>query len=93
MSNPHSEPDFRNLALVIMIVMPLVLLYIQSLAAPQPTEISYSEFTAAIDRGEIRSVTIQGQTIAAERPGGGTITAYVPPGADLVPRCSARTLN
>lgn len=36
MKEPSPATDFRNLALVIMIVMPLVLLYIQSLAAPHP---------------------------------------------------------
>jgi cell division protease FtsH len=57
MRNSNPAPDFGNLAAVIVVMSLLSLFYFQSAAAPQPSEMSYSAFTTAVDEGEIRSVT------------------------------------
>ena len=51
---------------------------------PQPDQLPYSAFITAVDQGEIRSATIQGQEVIAERSAGGTVTTYVPQGAGLI---------
>ena len=70
--------------MVAAIIALLSVFYFQNTAAPQPNQLPYSAFVTAVDQGEIRSVTVQGQHVVAERSSGGTITTYVPQGADLV---------
>ena len=84
MNNPNTAPNFRNLAIVAAVMALLSLFYFQNTSAPGPDQLPYSAFVTAVDRGEIRSVTIQGQEVVAERSTGGRITTYVPRGADLI---------
>ena len=86
MRAPNPAPDLRDLALVVMIMTSLVLLYIRIVTAPPHKEIPYSAFTAAIERGEVRSVTIHGQKMTIEQSAGGTAITYVPQDADLLTR-------
>src|SRR5829696_7054624 len=84
MNNPNGAPNFRNFAIAAAIMSLLSLFYFQSTSAPQLEQLPYSAFTTAVDQGEIRSVTIQGQEVIAERSTGARITTYVPQGAGLI---------
>src|SRR5215217_8939583 len=84
MNNPNAAPNFRNFAIAAALMSLLSLFYFQSTSAPQSEQLPYSAFIAAVDQGEIRSVTIQGQEVTAERSTGSRVTTYVPQGADLI---------
>jgi cell division protease FtsH len=84
MNNPNAAPNFRNFAIAAAIMSVLSLFYFQSTSAPQLEQLPYSAFMTAVDQGEIRSVTIQGQEVIAERSTGGRVTTYVPQGAVLI---------
>jgi cell division protease FtsH len=84
MNNPNAAPNFRNFAIAAAIMSVLSLFYFQSTSAPQLEQLPYSAFMTAVDQGEIRSVTIQGQEVIAERSTGGRVTTYVPQGAGLI---------
>ncbi|MXQ13197.1 ATP-dependent metallopeptidase FtsH/Yme1/Tma family protein, partial [Microvirga makkahensis] len=84
MSNPNPASNFRNIAAAAAVAAMLALFYFQSAAPPQADQLPYSAFVSEVERGEIRSVTIQGQEVVAERSTGGRVTTYVPQGADLV---------
>ena len=84
MNNPNTAPNFRNLAIVAAVMTLLSLFYFQSTARPQPDQLPYSAFITAVEQGEIRSATIQGQEVIAERSAGGVVTTYVPQGAGLI---------
>ncbi|MBJ6127475.1 ATP-dependent metallopeptidase FtsH/Yme1/Tma family protein, partial [Microvirga splendida] len=84
MNNPNTAPNFRNLAIVAAVMALLSLFYFQNTSAPGREQLPYSAFVTAVDQGEIRSVTIQGQEVVAERSTGERVTTYVPRGADLI---------
>src|SRR5918995_5517137 len=84
MNNPNTAPNFRNLAIVAAVMTLLSLFYFQGASAPQSEQVPYSAFITAVDQGEIRSVTIQGQEVIAERSTGARVTTYVPQGAGLI---------
>jgi cell division protease FtsH len=84
MNNPNTAPNFRNMAIVAAVMTLLSMFYFQSKAGPQPDQLPYSAFVTAVEQGEIRSATIQGQNVVAERSAGGTVTTYVPQGAGLI---------
>ncbi|MBM6581699.1 ATP-dependent zinc metalloprotease FtsH [Microvirga sp. BT689] len=84
MDNPNTAPNFRNFAIAAAVVSLLSMFYFQNTVRPQPDPLPYSAFIAAVDQGEIRSATIQGQEVIAERSAGGTVTTYVPQGAGLI---------
>jgi cell division protease FtsH len=84
MNNPNAAPNFRNLAIVAAVMTLLSLFYFQNTSTPHSEQLPYSAFVAAVDQGEIRSATIQGQEVVAERAIGGRVTTYVPQGADLI---------
>jgi cell division protease FtsH len=50
--------------------------------APRSQAVPYSEFIGAVERGEIRSVKMQGQDIEAVRSDGSKATTYAPESAD-----------
>ncbi|MBO1909731.1 ATP-dependent metallopeptidase FtsH/Yme1/Tma family protein, partial [Microvirga sp. 3-52] len=84
MNNPNTAPNFRNLAIVAMVMTLLSLFYFQGPSAPQSEQLPYSAFLTAVEQGEIRSVTIQGQEVIAERSTGARVTTYIPQGAGLI---------
>ncbi|KLK94616.1 hypothetical protein AA309_02690, partial [Microvirga vignae] len=84
MNNPNAAPNFRNFAIVAAVMTLLSLFYFQNTSAPQSDQLPYSAFVTAVDQGEIRSVTIQGQHVVAERSADGKVETYVPQGADLI---------
>ncbi|WP_174800023.1 ATP-dependent metallopeptidase FtsH/Yme1/Tma family protein, partial [Microvirga aerophila] len=84
MNNPNTAPNLRNMVIVAAIMTLLTMLYFQGQSAPQSEQLPYSAFIAAVDQGEIRSVTIQGQEVIAERSAGGRVATYVPQGAGFI---------
>ena len=64
----------------------LLYFYIQGAGGSQIDQLPYSSFMTTVDQGEIRSVTIEGQNVVAERTAGGKVATYVPRGADLIAR-------
>ncbi len=84
MNNPNASPSFRNIAIAAAVVSLLAMFYFQSVPARQADQLPYSAFVTAVEQGEIRSATIQGQEVTAERSAGGTVTTYVPQGAGLI---------
>ena len=84
MNNPNAAPNFRNFAIAAAVMSLLSMFYFQNTARPQPDQLPYSAFITAVEQGEIRSATIQGQEVIAERSAGGTVTTYVPQGAGLI---------
>ena len=84
MNNPNAAPNFRNFAIAAAVMSLLSMFYFQNTAGPQPDQLPYSAFITAVEQGEIRSATIQGQEVIAERSAGGIVTTYVPQGAGLI---------
>ena len=84
MNNPNTASNFRAFAIAAAVMIMLSMFYFQNTAAPQAEQLPYSAFVTAVDQGEIRSVTIQGQEVVAERSTGARVTTYVPQGADLI---------
>jgi cell division protease FtsH len=84
MNNPNAAPNFRNFAIAAVVMSLLSMFYFQSTARPQPDQLPYSAFVTAVEQGEIRSATIQGQEVIAERSTGARVTTYVPQGAGLI---------
>src|SRR5919112_4930509 len=84
MNNPNAAPNFRNFAIAAAIMSVLSVFYVQSTSAPPSEQLPYSGFITAVDQGEIRSATIQGQEVIAERSAGARVTTYVPQGAGLI---------
>src|SRR5918998_3723343 len=84
MHNPNTAPNFRNMAIVAAVMTLLSVFYFQGASAPQSEQLPYSAFITAVDQGEIRSVTIQGQEVVAERSTGARVTTYIPQGAGLI---------
>ncbi|MBD2750340.1 ATP-dependent zinc metalloprotease FtsH [Microvirga sp. BT688] len=84
MNNPNTAPNFRNLAIVAAVMFLLSMFYFQSTTGPQLDQLPYSAFITAVEQGEIRSATIQGQEVIAERSTGGRVSTYVPQGAGLI---------
>ena len=84
MNNPNAAANFRNFAIAAAVMSLLSMFYFQNTAGPQPDQLPYSAFITAVEQGEIRSATIQGQEVIAERSAGGVVTTYVPQGAGLI---------
>src|SRR4051812_12241970 len=84
MDSPDSSRRFRQLALMAVVTAVLSLVYFQSTSSPKTEELAYSTFVTAVDQGGIRSVTIEGQNVVAQRTSGGTVATYAPQGADLM---------
>ncbi|MBL0408218.1 ATP-dependent metallopeptidase FtsH/Yme1/Tma family protein, partial [Microvirga aerilata] len=84
MNNPNAAPHFRNFAIAAAVMALLSMFYFQNTVGPQADQLPYSAFITAVEQGEIRSATIQGQEVIAERSAGGTVTTYVPQGAGLI---------
>ncbi|ANY82972.1 cell division protein FtsH (plasmid) [Microvirga ossetica] len=84
MNNPNAAANFRNFAIAAAVMSLLSMFYFQNTTRPQPDQLPYSAFITAVEQGEIRSATIQGQEVIAERSAGGVVTTYVPQGAGLI---------
>jgi cell division protease FtsH len=71
----------------------LLYFYIQGAGGSQIDQLPYSSFMTTVDQGEIRSVTIEGQNVVAERTAGGKVATYVPRGADLIARLQQQNVE
>jgi cell division protease FtsH len=65
-----------GLALLVAMMMP---------GESRADQVPYSDFVAAVQRGEVRSVRIQEQVIEGQRQDFSPISTYAPEGADLIP--------
>jgi cell division protease FtsH len=65
-----------GLALLVAMMMP---------GESRAEQVPYSDFVAAVQRGEVRSVRIQEQVIEGQRQDFSPISTYAPEGADLIP--------
>ena len=72
----------KNLALwiiIILLVMLLFNLFQNSNRGSAQQQINYSDFLTDVANKQVRSVTIQGNTITGVREGGSTFTTNAPP--------------
>src|ERR1043166_2609010 len=75
----------KNLALWLVLVLIFLFLFnIFSTQHSREPEIIFSEFTAAVDRGEIQEVTIQGHNIQGKYRNGERFRTFAPNDPDLV---------
>ncbi len=79
------NPFYRNIAFWLVISLVMVLLF-NLFSRPQikPQTISFSQFIAAVERGEIASVTIHGNKVSGRYLNGGEFKLFVPEYPDLV---------
>lgn len=79
------NPFYRNIAFWLVISLVMVLLF-NLFSRPQikPQTINFSQFIAAVERGEIASVTIHGNKVSGRYLNGGEFKLFVPEYPDLV---------
>ncbi|MFP6663953.1 MAG: ATP-dependent metallopeptidase FtsH/Yme1/Tma family protein, partial [Deltaproteobacteria bacterium] len=84
----------RNLLLWLVLGLLFMLLFqiFSKQQEPEP-ERDYSEFSAALDRGEIREVLIQGRHISGQYTDGDSFTTYDPGDTDLVTRLREKSVT
>jgi len=79
------NPFYKNLALWIVISLVMIALFnlFNKPQAPKET-LSYTDFLALVEKGEVQSVTLQGQDIQGVMVGGKKFKSFAPADADLV---------
>ena len=86
----------RNFAFWLIILILLLALF-SAFKGPEGgdgrQDISYSEFLAGIDAGNITSVTIQENNIAGQMANGQTFQTYAPNDATLIDKLNAKGVN
>ncbi|MEE9289838.1 MAG: ATP-dependent zinc metalloprotease FtsH [Alphaproteobacteria bacterium] len=83
----------RNLALWVIIGLLLIAvfnLFQPSGGGPSSTDLAFSEFIAAVDRGEVNEVTIKGKSIEGTFEGGAPFKSYAPDDPTLVGRLTTK---
>ncbi|TDI63449.1 MAG: ATP-dependent metallopeptidase FtsH/Yme1/Tma family protein [Alphaproteobacteria bacterium] len=83
----------RNLALWVIIGLLLIAvfnLFQAPSGGPRSTELAFSEFIAAVDRGEVNDVTIRGKSIEGTFEGGAPFKSYAPDDPTLVERLTKK---
>ena len=79
------NPFYRNIAFWLVISLVMVLLFNLFKRPPtKPEAINFSQFIAAVDRGEIGSVTIQGNKLSGRYLDGREFKLFIPEYPDLV---------
>ena len=79
--------NFRNFAvwvIIAMLLFALFNLFQQPGQRAAAKDISYTEFLSKVDAGEVRSVTISGETISGSYNTGGGFQTYTPQDPNLV---------
>ena len=61
---------FKNAVLWLVILGVLILIFSNISSGDKPTAMNYSEFVAAVDAGQIKQVTIDGERISGEKTNG-----------------------
>ncbi len=82
---PFLNPFYRNIAFWLVISLLMVLLFNLFKRPPiKPEAINFSQFIAAVERGEIGSVTIQGNKLSGRYLDGREFKLFMPEYPDLV---------
>ncbi len=87
------NPNFRNFAVWVIILLVLVGLFSMFQNAGTPTvsrDLAYTQFISDLDQGRVRSVVISGQQIVANYDNGSTYQTFAPEGSDVVRRLEDR---
>lgn len=79
------NPFYKNLALWIVISLVMIALF-NLFNKPQSAKdtLSYTDFLALVEKGEVQSVTLQGQDIQGLMVGGKRFKSFAPADAELV---------
>jgi len=84
----------RNVALWLVLGLMFLLLFnLSNKKQPKPPEIPYSEFVAAIDKGEVTEVTIQGQNVRGKFQNNEHFKTFAPDDPSLVQRLEAKAVK
>jgi cell division protease FtsH len=76
---------YKNLSLWLVIGLTMILLFnLFNKPQPQTVEMSYSDFLTSVESGAVSRVTIQGNEIAGEGPGGKEFKVISPADPDLI---------
>ena len=79
------NPFYKNLALWLVISLMMILLFnLFNQSRIQDSEISYTEFMARVDKGNVAGVVIQGQEISGTQEDGARFRTFAPDDADLI---------
>ena len=91
------NPNFQKLAIwvaVFVLLAALFNLFNSPQQNPRGTEISYSDFLAAVDAGSVSEVTLAGNRIhGTMREGAQPFTSYAPSDPQLVERLTAKDVK
>ena len=69
---------FKNAVLWLIILGVLILIFSNINGSDKPTSMNYSEFVAAVDAGQIKKVTIDGERISGEKANGSPFESIRP---------------
>jgi cell division protease FtsH len=84
----------RNVALWLVLGLMFLLLFnLSNRKEPKPPEVSYSEFVAAVEKGEVSEVTIQGQNVRGRYQGGERFKTYAPEDPSLLKRLERKAVK
>ena len=87
-----NQQFYKNMALwVVLLLMILLLVTVLRQSKTAPQEITYTEFIAKLDAGEIERVTLEEGHVSGKVADGGDFATFVPPVYDtLVPKLQAK---
>src|SRR5262245_6479008 len=71
----------------------LLLFNLSNKKQPKPPEIPYSEFLAAVEKGEVTEVTIQGQNVRGKYQNNERFKTYGPEDPGLLTRLESRNVK
>ena len=77
--------NFLVWILILFVVMMVAQLTVPSQKLGKQKDMTYTEFVAAVEQGQIDSVDIQGQALSGKLKDGGQFTSYAPEDAGLIP--------
>ncbi|MCH7571237.1 MAG: ATP-dependent metallopeptidase FtsH/Yme1/Tma family protein, partial [Deltaproteobacteria bacterium] len=84
----------KNLALWLVLGLMFLLLFsVFTRQHNREPEIVFSEFWAAVEKGDVLEVTIQGQNVEGKFQNGESFTTYVPYDPDLVKTLQAKEVR
>jgi cell division protease FtsH len=79
------NPFYKNLALWLVISLMMILLFnLFNQSRIQDRDISYTEFMAQVEKGNVVGVVIRGQEISGTQADGGRFKTFAPQDADLI---------
>jgi cell division protease FtsH len=84
----------RNVALWLVLGLMFLLLFnLSNKKQPKPPEVPYSEFVAAVDKGEVTEVTIQGQSIRGKYHNNERFKTFAPDDPELMRRLQTKDVK